>query len=41
MPYMVIKNLDRMGVLNVPNAMRLTVKVDDTVSGAGEGAPMC
>jgi phosphonoacetaldehyde hydrolase len=41
LPYMVIKNLERMGVANLPNAMRLTVKVDDTVSGAGEGAPMC
>jgi len=41
LPYMVIKNLERMGVVNLQNAMRLTVKVDDTVSGAGEGAPMC
>lgn len=41
LPYMVIKNLERMGVANLQNAMRLTVKVDDTVSGAGEGAPMC
>jgi phosphonoacetaldehyde hydrolase len=41
MPYMVIKNLERLGVVNLANAMRLTVKVDDTVSGAGEGAPMC
>jgi phosphonoacetaldehyde hydrolase len=41
LPYMVIKNLERMGVGNLQNAMRLTVKVDDTVSGAGEGAPMC
>lgn len=40
-PYMVLKNLERMGVLNVRNAMRLTVKIDDTVSGAGEGAPLC
>jgi phosphonoacetaldehyde hydrolase len=40
MPYMVIKNLERLGVVNLPNAMRLTVKVDDTVSGTGEGAPM-
>lgn len=39
--YMVVKNLERMGVYNLPNAMRRTVKVDDTVSGAGEGAPMC
>lgn len=39
--YMVIKNLERMGVYNVPNAMRRTIKVDDTVSGAGEGAPLC
>jgi phosphonoacetaldehyde hydrolase len=39
--YMVIKNLERMGVYNVQNAMRRTVKVDDTVSGAGEGAPLC
>lgn len=39
--YMVIKNLERMGVYNLTNAMRRTVKVDDTVSGAGEGAPMC
>jgi phosphonoacetaldehyde hydrolase len=38
---MVIKNLERMGVYNLTNAMRRTVKVDDTVSGAGEGAPMC
>ena len=36
-----LKNLERMGVQNVGNAMRLTVKVDDTVSGAGEGAPLC
>ncbi len=41
MPYMVIKNLERLGVVNLQNAMRLTVKVDDTVSGTGEGAPMC
>ena len=41
MPYMVIKNLERLGVVNLLNAMRLTVKVDDTVSGTGEGAPMC
>ena len=40
-PYMVIKNLERMGVYNLENAMRRTVKVDDTVSGAGEGAPLC
>lgn len=40
-PYMVIKNLERMGVYNLQNAMRRTVKVDDTVSGAGEGAPLC
>ena len=39
--YMVIKNLERLGVLNIANAMRRTVKVDDTVSGAGEGAPLC
>jgi phosphonoacetaldehyde hydrolase len=39
--YMVIKNLERMGVYNLTNAIRRTVKVDDTVSGAGEGAPMC
>jgi phosphonoacetaldehyde hydrolase len=39
--YMVIKNLERMGVYNLENAMRRTVKVDDTVSGAGEGAPLC
>jgi phosphonoacetaldehyde hydrolase len=39
--YMVIKNLERLGVLNLANAMRRTVKVDDTVSGAGEGAPLC
>jgi phosphonoacetaldehyde hydrolase len=38
---MVIKNLERLGVLNLKNAMRRTVKVDDTVSGAGEGAPLC
>lgn len=41
MPFMVLKNLERMGVRNLVNAMRRTVKVDDTVSGAGEGAPMC
>jgi hypothetical protein len=29
------------GVLNLQNAMRRTIKVDDTVSGAGEGAPLC
>ena len=40
-PFMVLKNLERLGVMNVANAMRLTVKVDDTVSGAGEGAPLC
>jgi len=39
--YMVIKNLERLGVLNLRNAMRRTIKVDDTVSGAGEGAPLC
>jgi phosphonoacetaldehyde hydrolase len=39
--YMVVKNLERMGVYNLRNAMRRTVKVDDTVSGAGEGAPLC
>jgi phosphonoacetaldehyde hydrolase len=39
--YMVIKNLERMGVYNLENAMRRTIKVDDTVSGAGEGAPLC
>ncbi len=39
--YMVIKNLERIGVYNLRNAMRRTVKVDDTVSGAGEGAPLC
>ena len=36
--YMVIKNLERMGVYNIENAMLRTIKVDDTVSGAGEGA---
>jgi phosphonoacetaldehyde hydrolase len=41
MPYMVVKNLERLGAVNLANAMRLTVKVDDTVSGTGEGAPMC
>lgn len=41
LPFMVLKNLERMGVKNLVNAMRRTVKVDDTVSGAGEGAPMC
>lgn len=41
MPFMVLKNLERMGVKNVAKAMRLTVKVDDTVSGTGEGFPMC
>ena len=39
--YMVIKNLERLGVYNLANAMLRTVKVDDTVSGAGEGAPLC
>jgi len=39
--YMVIKNLERLGVYNLNNAMLRTVKVDDTVSGAGEGAPLC
>ena len=39
--YMVIKNLERLGVYNLVHAMRRTIKVDDTVSGAGEGAPMC
>jgi phosphonoacetaldehyde hydrolase len=39
--YMVIKNLERLGVYNLENAMRRTIKVDDTVSGAGEGAPLC
>jgi phosphonoacetaldehyde hydrolase len=39
--YMVIKNLERMGVYNLGNAMLRTIKVDDTVSGAGEGAPLC
>jgi phosphonoacetaldehyde hydrolase len=39
--YMVIKNLERLGALNLQNAMRRTIKVDDTVSGAGEGAPLC
>jgi phosphonoacetaldehyde hydrolase len=39
--YMVIKNLERMGVYNIENAMLRTIKVDDTVSGAGEGAPLC
>ncbi len=39
--YMVVKNLERLGVYNLRNAMRRTVKVDDTVSGAGEGAPLC
>jgi len=39
--YMVIKNLERMGVYNLENAMLRTIKVDDTVSGAGEGAPLC
>ena len=33
-PFMVLKNLERMGVSNVPNAMRRTVKVDDTVTVA-------
>ena len=41
MPFMVLKNLERMGVVNIANALRRTVKVDDTVSGAGEGAPLC
>jgi len=40
-PFMVLKNLERLGVYNVANAMRLTVKVDDTISGVGEGAPLC
>jgi len=40
-PYMVIKNLERMGVGNIGNGMRLTVKVDDTVSGVAEGSPLC
>jgi phosphonoacetaldehyde hydrolase len=39
--YMVIKNLERLGVYNIENAMLRTIKVDDTVSGAGEGAPLC
>jgi phosphonoacetaldehyde hydrolase len=39
--YMVIKNLERLGVYNLENAMLRTIKVDDTVSGAGEGAPLC
>jgi phosphonoacetaldehyde hydrolase len=39
--YMVIKNLERMGVYNLENALLRTIKVDDTVSGAGEGAPLC
>ncbi len=39
--YMVIKNLERLGVYNLEHAMRRTIKVDDTVSGAGEGAPLC
>jgi phosphonoacetaldehyde hydrolase len=39
--YMVIKNLERLGVYNLQNAMLRTIKVDDTVSGAGEGAPLC
>ncbi len=39
--YMVIKNLERMGVYNLENALHRTIKVDDTVSGAGEGAPLC
>lgn len=39
--YMVVKNLERMGVYNLENALRRTIKVDDTVSGAGEGAPLC
>jgi phosphonoacetaldehyde hydrolase len=39
--YMVIKNLERLGVYNLQSAMRRTIKVDDTVSGAGEGAPLC
>ena len=39
--FMVIKNLERLGVYNLENAMRRTIKVDDTVSGAGEGAPLC
>jgi phosphonoacetaldehyde hydrolase len=38
---MVIKNLERMGVYNLENAMLRTIKVDDTVSGAGEGTPLC
>jgi phosphonoacetaldehyde hydrolase len=40
-PFMVLKNLERMGIKNVGNAMRLTVKVDDTISGVAEGAPLC
>lgn len=40
-PFMVLKNLERMGVSNVLNAMRRTVKVDDTISGVGEGSPLC
>jgi len=40
-PFMVLKNLERLGVLDVAGAMRLTVKVDDTVSGAAEGMPLC
>lgn len=40
-PYMVIRNLERMGVGNIGNGMRLTVKIDDTVSGVGEGSPLC
>lgn len=40
-PFMVLKNLERLGVANIRNAMRLTVKVDDTVTGAGEGSPLC
>lgn len=39
--YMVVKNLERLGVYNLQNALRRTIKVDDTVSGAGEGAPLC
>jgi phosphonoacetaldehyde hydrolase len=39
--YMVIKNLERMGVYNLENALHRTIKVDDTVAGAGEGAPLC
>jgi len=41
LPFMVLKNLERLGVQNIGNALRRTVKVDDTITGAGEGAPLC